>query len=178
MAMDPQRVVELRPLDRENRRPAMNGRRMQRPNAVGIAASGTALALTGLALAFFRYVVPSIDAFSAYPHPAWKYVLMAHVLATPVFFFFVGSLWWTHVVRYWRSRERRLSGGTVIALFGVVAASGYLLYFVGSEAGLNISRAIHTVAGIFGIVVSAGHAIVGWRVAVRRGRGPGGRARN
>jgi hypothetical protein len=143
---------------------------MSAASARGLAASGTVLALTGIALGAFRFVVPAADPFSAYPHPWWKHLVMVHVLATPAFFFFVGSVWWRHVVRQWKNRKRRASGVSVVVVLAAVAASGYLLYFVASERGLDLTRAVHSVAGVLATVLYTHHAVVGWRAARRRTR--------
>jgi len=65
----------------------------------GLALSGTLLAAAGLVMIVLRYVIPVQDAFSAYPHSLWPWLLALHVLPTPVFIFFLGSIWWGHVVR-------------------------------------------------------------------------------
>jgi hypothetical protein len=168
-------ATEVKPLskssprsDRPSRRPGI-AFRMPAANARGLAVSGSVLAVSGVALAALRYVIPSGDAFSVYPHPAWRYVVMLHVFATPAFFFFVGSIWWRHVIRHWGARKRRMSGASVVTVLGLVAASGYALYFIGGEWLLSATRVVHTVAGAVAIVVYTHHAIAGWRsVASRR----------
>jgi hypothetical protein len=140
---------------------------MPAANARGLAVSGSVLSLTGLALATLRYLIPAEDAFSAYPHPWWKYVVMVHVLATPVFFFFLGSVWWRHVVRHWKSRERRASGAILVTATAVVAVSGYLLYFVGSRLGVDVSRFVHTAGGVAVTVLYVYHAVTGIRASTR-----------
>jgi hypothetical protein len=145
---------------------------MPRAHALGLTWSGTILGITGIALGVFRYLIPASDDFSSYPHPWWKYVVMAHVAATPVFFFFVGSVWWAHVVRYWKIRERRTSGATMVVLLAIVALTGYLLYFMGSEVGVGLSRAAHTIVGVAATAFYIVHSVVGLRSA-RRGRSTG-----
>lgn len=138
--------------------------------ARGLAVSGTLLAATGIALGLLRYVLPSPDPFSVYPHPWWKALLVIHVFATPVFFFFFGSAWWRHVVRHWKGRERRASGAMVLGLTAVVAVSGYLLYFVGSERGIAVTRVIHTAGGVLATAVYIHHAVAGWSAVRARSR--------
>jgi len=168
-------VTEAKPLRKldERARPltgvSSSTIRMPAANARGLAATGSVLAVTGIVLGLMRYVIPAADEFSAYPHPWWKYLVMMHVLATPAFFFFAGSIWWRHVVRHWKNRERRASGAAVVTFMAIVAASGYLLYFVGAETVVNITRATHTAGGIAVTLVYCHHAVMGWR-AVRNSR--------
>jgi hypothetical protein len=170
-------VTEVNPLSGSNRRigplsrPSRAPFRMPAANAWGLALSGSVLALSGLALVILRYVIPSGDAFSVYPHPGWRYVVMLHVLATPAFFFFVGAIWWRHVIRHWTARKRRVSGAAVVAILVLVAVSGYALYFIGGERLLSTVRIAHSATGAVAIVVYAHHAIMGWRlVSARRDR--------
>lgn len=158
VAPPPQPVLEIKQTGRR-----LLQTRMPRAQALGLGLSGLILATTGFALAVFRYLIPSSDAFSSYPHPSWKYVVMAHVVATPVFFFFVGGVWWAHVVRYWKWRRRRVSGATMVTLVAAASLTGYLLYFVGSEAGIGVVRAAHTTAGAAATVFYVFHALAGWR---------------
>ena len=173
-----QMFTEPATLEPENRtafRPPLQGGRLPRSNALGLVISGALLAVTGIVLILFRYALTAESALSAYPHPWWKYAVMVHVLAVPPFFFFVGSIWWRHVLRHWRGRRRRASGGGVVALALTTAASGYTLYFVGSERALEAVRLLHACGGVLGIVIAALHVVLGWRslrVAGREGDPP------
>ena len=139
---------------------------------MGLAICGSSVAITGLALAAFRYVVPQQDAFSAYPHASWPLLLMFHVFPALLLFFFVGSIWRQHVIQYWRSRSRRQSGLTLSICLGIIAASGYALYFVGEEMWLGIWRATHAISGVLGIGFYLYHAIIGW-IILRQTNGRG-----
>ena len=108
------------------------------------------------------YVIPVADAFSSYPHPYWKIVVMVHVLATPVFVFFVGSVWWGHVSRHWRRRHRPVSGVSMVVILAFVSVSGYLLNFVGTESHLGFARVAHAVGGLLATAIYVQHAIAGW----------------
>jgi hypothetical protein len=143
--------------------PSLQGGRLPRASALGIAITGTLLAASGIVLALFRYVVPVSNPFSVYPHPWWVGVIMVHVLSAPPFFFFVGSVWWRHAVRHWRAGQRRLSGTAVVAVAVFAAASGYTLYFVGSEWVLALTRWLHAGGGLAATVLYAFHAVRGAR---------------
>lgn len=136
--------------------------------ALGLAVSGSLLAASGVVMIMFRYVLVSADAFSAYPHPLWPLVVGIHICSTPLFFFFVGSIWWRHVVCHWQSRRRRPSGVGAVALLVVVAFSGYVLYFVGSDRWLSFWRIFHAGAGVAAMGLYIYHAVVGWRAVSRR----------
>lgn len=135
--------------------------------AWGIAISGALVAITGLVMIVFRYATPSDDPFSAYPHAGWPWLLACHVLPTPVFIFFMGSIWWQHVVRNWHLVRRRASGATVVTSLALIAFSGYVLYFIGSERLLGALRTSHTVLGVLGIVFYGWHSVRGWAIVAR-----------
>ncbi|MDH3215173.1 MAG: hypothetical protein OEN01_02645 [Candidatus Krumholzibacteria bacterium] len=134
---------------------------------MGLAISAGLAATTGVALVFLRYIMPSQDPFSAYPHPSWSWILMAHVFATPFFFFFVGGLWWHHALSHWRSGNPRLSGVLVVASIVLLGLSGYLLYFVGAEFWLQFWRVCHATVGVLGIAIYTLHMILGLRALAR-----------
>jgi len=138
------------------------GQPMPKSRAWGLAATGTLLSLTGSAMIAFRYVLPTQDAFSAYPHWLWPRLLLVHVFAAPVFFFYVGSVWWTHVSKNWRIRKRRVSGGVLVGVAALMGISGYALYFLGSEVWLGFTRLLHAVAGAVCAVLYVTHAAMGW----------------
>jgi cation transport ATPase len=135
---------------------------------VSVTICSTVLAVTGVVLAVFRFVVPSDDPFTAYPHPTWPFVMATHVLTTPIFFFLVGSMWWPHVVRHWKNRERRTSGMLVIATAVVVSVSGYALFYVGVGGWAEACRIVHAGTGVVATAVYSYHAVTGWRLVKAR----------
>lgn len=134
------------------------------PRGVGVTICSSILAVTGVVLAVFRFVVPSNDPFTAYPHPTWPFVIAAHVLTTPIFFLLVGSMWWPHVVRHWKNGERRTSGMLVLGTAVVVSLSGYALFYVGMGRWAQACRIVHTGTGLVATAVYSFHAVVGWRL--------------
>jgi len=135
---------------------------------VGVTICSTVLAVTGVVLAVFRFVVPSNDPFTAYPHPTWPFVVAAHVLTTPIFFFLAGSMWRPHVVRHWKNRERRTSGTLVAAAAVVVSLSGYALFYAGIDGWREACRMVHTGTGLAATAFYSYHAVVGWRLVRAR----------
>lgn len=140
---------------------------LPKSRAWGLALSGSLLAITGVAMIAFRYGIPSRDPFTAYPTQLWPWLLVFHVFPAPVFLFYLGSVWWPHLVRHWRNRKRRVSGGTMVFFVLVMAVSGYLLYFIGSQPWLEFGRVTHAVTGVIALVLYVSHAVVGWRSLVR-----------
>jgi hypothetical protein len=68
-----------------------------------------------------------------------------------------GSVAVTHVRCNWGEGQRRASGIALVALFGLLAVSAYLLYY-GSEGPLRSASAwAHIAAGVVVIVVFAVH---------------------
>lgn len=101
---------------------------MTRGQLILLHAANVAVAGTGLAYAWMRYLVEPADEWAVVNHPWQPHLQHLHVLAAPVLVFAVGLVWSGHVVAKLRNgRRNRAAGAGLAALFLPMAASGYLL---------------------------------------------------
>lgn len=90
--------------------------------------ANAAVAGTGLAYAWMRYLLVPADEWAVVNHPWQPAIQHLHVLAAPLLVFAVGLVWSSHVVGKLRNGRRNRSPGIGLALLFVpMAASGYLL---------------------------------------------------
>lgn len=91
-----------------------------------------ALVLSGgmwLVVHFLNWPAASRPALDGLPSP-WESPLMkAHGAAMLAMIFFIGRLSGTHVLLGWRIHKRVWDGVAVLVLFGLLAGSGYGLYY-------------------------------------------------
>ena len=97
--------------------------------------------------------------FGLAPHPLEPWSLRMHAA------FAFGALWLlglmsaTHIQKGWNSRRKRYSGVTLVASFGVLILSGYLLYYVGDERARSLVSLLHWVLGAFAPLAFLAHRL-------------------
>lgn len=95
---------------------------------------------------------------------AWAAALMkVHGGAAMVALVLVGTLIAHHIPAGWSSFKNRLSGVLLLTVLGWLVASGYLLYYSGSETLRFFASQSHLWVGLAGSVVVALHL---WRSAI------------
>lgn len=114
----------------------------------------TGLYVTGVAWLAFKYFVRVTDAFGfENEHPLQGAWMIAHAaFALPMLWLF-GVLWTGHVKAGWRLRTRRPTGGTLWGTVVLLAATGYALYYVGSDAVRSALSLLHWVPGVAALPV-------------------------
>ena len=112
------------------------------------------LLVSGLIWLYCFYFVRVVDQFGfENPHPAQKWLLIAHaVFALPAVWLF-GFLWHDHIKANWLARMKRWSGGTLFGLVLWMALSGYGLYYVGSATVRGWLSLSHWIAGLLALVI-------------------------
>jgi len=119
------------------------------------------VAASGLVYAALRYLVPPVDAFSAYNHPAQPWALDAHVLLAPVLLFALGWFWGNHVLpKLKRQVPGRPSGLPLVGLIVIMTASGYLLQVVSAASFRPVLAWIHGLSGVAYFALLLGHALL------------------
>ena len=98
------------------------------------------------------------------PHPAELWMVRVHGAAAMTGLFFVGVLGSVHVPRGWRVARQRVTGVTLLAGLGVLALSGYALYYFAPETLRPSIGNGHTVTGIAVAALLVWHS----RIAQRR----------
>jgi hypothetical protein len=102
--------------------------------------------------------------FGMTPHPWASGILLVHGIIAIFSMYLLGWVSARHVLRWWPGRLRRLSGGTLAALFALLTLSGFALFFVSDDRWQHLAAAAHDVLGL-GITV---FAIQHWFFARRR----------
>lgn len=132
-----------------------------------------AVAISGLAYLWMKYVVTTDDPFALVNHPWQPAMLTLHLLASPPFLLVAGIVFNSHVLRKLRASAvpNRKSGYVSLVTFAVMALSGYLLQVITSDAALRAVIVVHIVSGGTFVISYAIHLIV----SVVLARRPAGR---
>src|SRR3954468_863587 len=86
------------------------------------------LAVSGVGWLIGHYVLRSPASIEPHPSEAWW--MRLHGAALIGFLVVFGALLPGHIVQNWRQRANRYSGLSVVALVGLLALSGYGLYYL------------------------------------------------
>ena len=126
--------------------------RIVRWQRLALYATGTLLLLTGAAWLAVHYSVGA--GAGELPHPIEAWSLRLHGLGAFGALFVLGALAAAHIPQGWRLSHRRRwagqrqSGLTLCVLGGLLALSGYLLYYFATEAVRPALGWAHTLAGL------------------------------
>jgi len=60
----------------------------------------------------------------------------------------MGFLWATHIVRRWKLRRHRKTGGTLFVIMVLLIVSGLLLYYLPSDELRSPTALVHWVIGL------------------------------
>lgn len=123
--------------------------------------------VTGVMWLVFQYFVRVVDQFGfENPHPQQRWWLISHAVFSFVTIWMFGALWPDHIVRGWRARLRRWSGGALFGLASWLTATGCALYYVGSDFWRALTSFAHWIPGLATLIVFVVH----FRKATRPGR--------
>lgn len=107
-----------------------------------------AIWITGILWLIFHYFLQRQGEFGLESHPLEAWWLRLHGAVAFVALWLGGVVWIVHV-RHGLSRpKRRVSGIALIAMFAVLAASGYLLYYASDDALRDAVRLLHWLVGL------------------------------
>jgi len=109
--------------------------------------------------AFLLNAVSGVGLWWFDSHP-WR---VSHGWSIPPFLIMFGVIWRVHILRGWRLRKNILSGLVTLFTFLVLTATGWLIYYSGSDEIQNLARTWHTWLGLAITFVLFLHAILGWR---------------
>lgn len=101
--------------------------------------------------------------FGPAPHPAEPWLIRLHGAAAMLTLVLLGSLLAQHVRRAWLAHRNRHSGGLLLALNGLLALTGYALYYAGSETLRAFVSAAHLMLGLALPVLLLLHIVCGRR---------------
>ena len=133
---------------------------------------GLSLALfaSGAAWLLAHFLFATADEFGVRQDVSGPWWLRLHGAAAMGFLVSVGTLLPVHVRRAWALKRNRASGATVLAVATLLAASGYALYYAGSEELRPWISAPHWLLGLVAAPALAAHVVLGHRWAARRRR--------
>jgi hypothetical protein len=109
--------------------------------------------VTGGVWLIYKYFIRVTDDFGfESPHPLQHWWLIAHAGFSFAAVWMFGVLWPGHVLRGWRMKTRRPTGGTLFGVIAWLTLSGYALYYVASETLRSWTSILHWVVGLVAIV--------------------------
>jgi hypothetical protein len=115
----------------------------------GVHALAAGAWITGAVWLIYKYFVREVDAFGfENPHPAQRWWLIAHALVSFGALWMYGVLWPDHVVRSWKAKARRPTGGTLWGVTLWLALTGCLLYYIGNDTARSWMSLAHWVVGL------------------------------
>jgi len=128
-------------------------------------AATIAVASTGIAYFWMKYLLENDDPFSVVNHPWQPLMLALHVIAAPVLVFVVGLIVRSHMLKKLAGGERtnRGSGLASMITLPVMILSGYLLQVVSAPLLARIVLLAHLVSSAVFVVTYAAHQLVSFR---------------
>ena len=126
------------------------------------------LFLSGLAWLYFYYFIRIEGEFGLQIHPLQHTFLVIHGTSGLLFLIAVGSVLPMHVIRAWRLKRNRISGGIYLSLISLLTLTGIGLYYLGGEFTRNLASLIHWVIGLVFPVALGVHIYFGRSRAGRK----------
>lgn len=122
--------------------------RLPKARRLAVYAVAAAAWITGAAWLVFHHFVRQPSPFGPEPSPLEPWWLRLHGAAAMGALWIFGLLWGVHVLNGWNARRRRWSGGVVFAAVLVLIATGWLLYYAGSEGVRSAASLAHWLLGL------------------------------
>jgi hypothetical protein len=130
-----------------------------------------AVAATGFAYFWMKYLIQTDDPFAVVNHPWESAMLNLHVLASPPFILIFGIILNSHIVKKLGVAKlpNRRSGYISFGTFAAMACSGYLLQVAMEERWMQALVILHVGSGLTFAVTYLVHLVISARSAGRRG---------
>lgn len=116
------------------------------------------LFVTG-ALWLYVHTTRSDDAMPSSLEP---WTMKFHGAAAMAILYLTGTMLYSHMLHGWQSRRNRFAGGVTAAVFGVLAVTGYGLYYFDGDTLRRVTEWAHWIVG-FGAPL-----LLGWHIATGR----------
>ena len=128
-----------------------------------------AVAVSGFAYFWMKYLVEAGDPFAVVNHPWQAAMLHLHVLASPPFVLAFGVILNSHIMKKLRAPRmpNRRTGLASFATFAVMIGSGYLLQVATADAWLRGLVILHVASGVVFTLTYGIHLAISVRL-VRR----------
>lgn len=129
-----------------------------------------AVAATGFAYLWMKYVLQNDDPFALVHHPWQNGMLGLHVVTSPALILVFGIIFNSHIMKKLRapSLPNRRSGFGSLGTFTAMIASGYLLQISSNEGWLQALVVVHVASGTMFSIVYAAHLVISARLARAR----------
>jgi len=150
-------------LQRARRLAAIGSARMPDWQRRAVYLATAALLLSGGLWLLLHHYGAVAGEFGPTPSP-WEHPLLAvHGAAAMGFLFLFGSLLPVHVMRGLALHRNRATGFALLGLNGLLALSGYGLYYAGGDRLRGAISLIHWLPGLLLAGLLAGHVVIGHR---------------
>jgi len=116
--------------------------------------------LTGCIWLVLHLYYAAPDEFGITRHPWEPTLLWVHGVLSIVVAYLFGWTMARHASEGWRLHKRRISGGLLTFVVAVLSISGFMLFFVTSDAWQMQSARVHEVIGVLVTLFAVEH----WRV--------------
>ena len=104
--------------------------------------------ISGFLWLYFDFFIRVETEFSLLVHPLQNTFLVLHGTSSIFFLIALGSVLPIHVLKAWKTKNNRLSGGFFLLLFTILILTGIGLYYSGVEENRQFLSILHWVIGI------------------------------
>ncbi len=122
-----------------------------------------ALFISGIVFLYFRdFASPSSDPFSVVSSPWQSWMIKSHVLAAPIFVFWVGWVAVSHAMNKLKknTKKGKKTGLVNMGLLSTAIFTGYLIQVITSESWNNAFSNIHLYISIVAFLVVFIHQLI------------------
>lgn len=132
-----------------------------------------AVAVTGFAYFWMKYLLSREDPFAVVNHPWQAAMLNLHLIVSPPFILIFGIVLNSHVMKKLRAPRipNRKSGFVSLGTFAAMVLSGYLLQVSSDEAWLQALVVLHVASGAVFSFAYVTHLVISTRLAQRTREG-------
>ena len=129
-----------------------------------------AVAATGLAYLWMKYVLHTDDPFAVVNHPWQSAMFDLHLIASPALVLMFGIIFNSHVMKKLRATRlpNRRSGYVSLGTFAAMVISGYLLQVSATEAWMRALVVLHVASGTLFAGVYGAHLVISYSLARRQ----------
>jgi hypothetical protein len=131
-----------------------------------------AVAASGFAYFWMKYLVQPEDPFAVVNHPWQSAMLHLHVLASPPFVLVFGVILNSHIMKKLRATRipNRRTGLTSLGTFMLMIGSGYLLQVATSEVWLQALVVLHVASSTVFTLAYGSHLVISYKLVRRQER--------
>ena len=104
--------------------------------------------ISGFVWLYFDFFVRVETEYSLQVHPMQNIFLIMHGTSSLIFLILLGSVLPNHVLKAWKIKNNRLSGGFFLLLFTILILTGIGLFYSAVEDNRRILSIMHWIIGI------------------------------